>query len=242
MADDAGLIGHNGPPAADPFTAVKIHCDDLYMEARHWLDGGAISSDAEAEAVEKLLDEARKAWDAADKSRIEENKPFDLGKAAVQEKYAPLIAKTKAVTGTMVRLQEACKAALEPWRKAKLAEAAAKAEEARLAALAKAEEAAAAMRQSAGNLEEREAAEILAEAAAESMRYAARVSKAATTGTGLTTYYVAKMTDTKAAILFYMNRHPEEFVALSQRLADTDVRAGIRTIPGFNVEERKRAR
>lgn len=242
MADDAGLIGHNNPPVADPFTAVKIHCDDLYMEAKHWLDGGAISSDAEAAAVEKLLDEARKAWKAADDARIEENVPFDLGKAAVQEKYAPLVAKTKAVTGTMVRLQDACKAALEPWRKAKAAEAAAKAEEARLAALAKAEEAAAAMRQSAGNLEEREAAEELVKAANVAARDAGKAEKAATTGTGLTTYYEAVMTDRREAMLHYMKRHPEEFVALCQRLADTDVRAGIRTIPGFTVEERKRAR
>lgn len=244
MPDDAGLIGHNNPPAEtpDPFTAVKIHCDDLYMEAKHWLDGGAITSDAEAAAVDKLLDEARKAWKAADDARVEENVPFDLGKAAVQEKYAPLIAKTKATTGTMVRLQDACKAALDPWRKMKADEAAAIAEAARVAAAAKAEEAAAAMRASAGNLEDRETAEELVKAAEEAQRDANRATKAATTGTGLTTYYEAVMTVQRDAMLHYMKDQPGEFVALCQRLADADVRNGKRTIPGFTVEERKRAR
>ena len=245
MADGAlAEIGHNNPPAdaPDPFTAVKIHCDDLYMEAKHWLDGAAITTDAEAAAVDKLLDDARKAWKAADDARIEENVPFDLGKAAVQEKYAPLIAKTKSTTGTMVRLQDACKAALEPWRKAKADEAAAKAEEARKLAQAKADEAAAAMQASAGNLEDREAAEELVKAANEAARDAGRAEKAATTGTGLTTYYVAVLTDQRAAMLHYMKDQPGEFIALCQRLAEADVHSGKRSLPGFTVEERKRAR
>lgn len=244
MADGTPAIGHNNPPAEtpDPFTAVKIHCEDLYMEAKHWLDGGAISSDAEAAAVERLLDEARKAWSAADEARIEENKPFDLGKAAVQDKYAPLIAKTKTITGIMVRMQDACKAALEPWRKKKAAEAAAIAEEARRAAQAKAEEAAAAMRASAGNLEDREVAEELVKAANQAARDAGRAEKAATTGTGLTTYYEAVLKDTKVAMIHYMKDRPADFIDLCKALAAADVREGIRTIPGFTVEERKRAR
>lgn len=239
---DPAPIGHNSPPETDPFEAIRVHCDDLYAEAKHWLDGAEIASDKEAEAVEKLLDMAREAFSTADAERVKQNEPFDTGKAKVQEKFAPLIADTKKVKGTMVRMQEACKAALEPWRKKKLAEAAAIAEEARLAALAKAEEAAAAMRASAGNLEEREAAEHLVTVAEEAQRDALRATKAATTGTGLTTYYEAVLTVQRDAMLHYMKEQPGEFVALCQRLADIDVRAGKRTIPGFTVEERKRAR
>lgn len=233
--------GHNGPPA-DPFTAVKVHCDDLYMEAKHWLDGAEIGSDAEAEAVEKLLDEARKAFQAADAARVEENRPFDEGKAAVQEKYAPLIADTKKVKGTMVRLQEACKAALTPWRQKKQAEAFAAAEAKRKAAEVAAAEAAKAAREAAGNLEATEEAESLIKAAEEAQRDANRAAKASTTRTGLTTYYEAVMTEQRAAILHYMKDQPREFVALAQRLADVDVRNGKRSIPGFTVEERKVAR
>jgi hypothetical protein len=246
MADDAPnpriFEGANNPPAPDPFEAVRIHCEDLYMEAKHWLDGAAISSDAEAATVEKLLDDARKAWKAADDARIEENAPFDLGKAKVQEKYAPLVADTKKTKGTMVRMQEACKAALEPWRKAKLAEAQAAAAAAAKEAEDKAQAAALAMRSSAGNLEEREQAEELVKAAEDAQRDAKRATKAATTGTGLTTFWRAEMTNQKEAILHYMKNDPVQFVALAQRLADADVYAGKRTIPGFNIIEDKRAR
>jgi hypothetical protein len=60
----------------------------------HWLDGAEITSDAEAEAVTRLLNAARDAESAADAQRVEENRPFDLGKAAVQAKFAPLIGST----------------------------------------------------------------------------------------------------------------------------------------------------
>lgn len=246
MADDAPnpriFEGANNPPEPDPFETIRIHCEDLYMEAKHWLDGAPITSDAEAEAVTRLLNDARDAATAADAQRIIENKPFDDGKAKVQEKYAPLIADTKKVTGTMVRLQAACKAALEPWRKAKAAEAAAIAEAARQEAEKKAAEAAAAMRASAGNLGEREAAEELVKAADVAHRDANRAAKAATTGTGLTTFYRAEMVSQREAILHYMKDQPGEFIGLCQRLADADVYAGKRAIPGFNVIEDKRAR
>lgn len=242
VAEAPAPPGHNRPPEPSPYEAIKAHCDDLYHEATHWLDGAEVGSDAEAEAVERLLDEARKAWKAADDARIEENIPFDAGKAAVQEKYAPLISKTKSVTGTMVRMQAACLAALDPWRKKKAAEAQAKADAIRAEAEAKAKVAADAMRAIAGNLAERETAEELVRDAEFAQREAGRAAKAATTGTGLTTYYEAVLTDRREAMLHYMKEQPGEFVALCQRLADTDVRGGKRSLPGFSVEERKRAR
>jgi hypothetical protein len=241
LAEPAGR-GHNGPPEPTPFDAIKVHCDDLYAEAKHWLDGGEITSDAEAAAVKRLQDMAREAAQAADAARVEENEPFDLGKAAVQAKYAVLIGSTKAVTGTMVRLQAACKAARDPWLKKKADEAAALAEAKRKEAQEKADAAAAAARAAAGNLEATEAAEVLVVAAQDAQRDANRATKAATTGTGLTTYYEAVMTDQKAAILHFMKTQPAEFIALAQRLADADVYRGLRTVPGFEVKEMKRAR
>jgi hypothetical protein len=38
-----------------------------------------------------------------------------------------------------------------------------------------------------------------------------------------------------------MNRFQDDFLALTQRLADTDVRNGLRTIPGFDVKPEQRA-
>lgn len=236
---EVAVIGHNNPP--DPFDAIRVHCEDLYAEAKHWLDGATIASDAEAEAVDKLLDMAREAFSTADAARVTENEPFDLGKAAVQAKYAPLIANTTKAKGTMVRLQEACKAALDPWRKQKAAEAAAKAEAARKEAEAKAQAAADAMRAADGaNLEQTEAAEALVSAALEAQKDADRATRGATRGLGLSTYYKATLSDQKAAVLHYMREQPGEFIALVQRLADLDVRGGKRQIPGFTVTPEKR--
>lgn len=242
MADGAtAAIGHNNPPTPDPFEAIRVHCDDLYAEARHWLDGAKITTDGEAEGVERLLAMAREAFSTADEARIEENRPFDAGKAAVQAKYAGLISDTKAVKGSMVRLKEACLAALDPWRKAKAAEAAAAAEAARKEAQAKAEAAAKAIRDAAGDLGATEAAEALVQEASHAQRDAGRAEKAATTGLGLRTVWVATMTDQKTAILFYMKEQPGEFIALAQRLADVDARNGKRLIGGFTVTPEKRA-
>lgn len=241
VANPRAIIGANNPPI-DPFEAIRTHCDDLYAEARHWLDGAAITTEAEAEAVTRLRDMARDAFKAADEARVQENEPFDLGKAAVQAKYAPLIAKTTTAKGSMVRMQDACNATLEPWRKAKAAEAAAAAEAARKEAEQQSAAAAEAARAAAGDLGATEAAEALVQAASAAQKDAARAGKAATTGLGLTTYYKATLTDQKAAVLHYMRDQPGEFIALVQRLADLDVRNGKRTIPGFAVTEEKRVR
>ena len=235
-------VGHNMPPETPAGEAIFVHAADLYAEAKHWLDGATITSDGEAEAVDRLLSMAREAFAVADAQRVRENEPFDSGKAAVQAKFAPLIADTKKTTGTLVRMQQACLAALGPWRKAKLDAANAIAEAARKEAAQKAAEAAEAMRASTADLDAREAAEALVQAAQEASQAAARAERATTTGTGLTTYYEAVMTGQKEAILHYMKDQPAEFIALAQRLADQDVRGGKRSIPGFSVEERKRAR
>lgn len=244
MADDANVaavIGHNNPPA-DPFDAIRAQCDDIYAEAKHWLDGAAIASDAEAEAVTRLLAMCKEAFAAADALRVKENEPFDAGKAAVQEKFAPLIADTKKAKGSMVRLKEACEATLGPWRRQKQAEAAAAAEAARKAAEQRAAEAAEAARAAAGDLGQAEVAEELVRQAEAAQREAKQATKAATAGTGLVTYFEAVLTDQRAAVLHYMKDQPAEFIALCQRLADVDVRGGKRQIPGFTVEERKRVR
>lgn len=245
MADGAtAQLGHNGPPAdtPDPYTAIKIHCDDLYERAGPWLTGAPITTDAQAVEVEQFLSDAKEAAAAAEIQRVAEAKPHDDAKAAVQAKFAPLIADNKAQTGTMVRLEKACKALLTPWRTKKQQEAAAAAAAAQAEADRVAKQAADAARAASGDLEAAEEAEEAVRAAQQAQRDANRATKAATTGTGLTTYYEAVMTDQRSAILFYMKDQPAEFAALAQRLADVDVRNGKRALAGFTVEERKRAR
>lgn len=235
----AATIGHNNPPV-DPFDAWRAHIDDLRTEAGNWLDGSAITSQAEADAVSKLLDAFRKAGKDADKARAEEKRPHDEAAKAVQSKWKPLL-------DTADRAADTCKKVLAPWLQKLEEEQRAKAEEARRVAEAEAQKAAEAMRASDGtNIDAREQAEAQVRSAklAEEAAKRAEGQKAHATGgdraIGLRTYYTATLTDRKAALFHYLERQPEEFVTLLQRLADADVRRGLRQIPGFEVTEEKR--
>ncbi len=239
--------GHNNPPLT-PFEAINTHVSDLMMEARHWCDGAAIENQAQADEVARLMNDFREAHTAADEARKKENEPFDAGKAQVQAKYAPLIADTKAQRGVTVIALEALKKTLSPWlikldnEKRAIAEAAAKEAE------AKAQAAAEAMRAASGtDLEAQERAEALvAEAsAAQTATTRAANDKAQAQGggraTGLRSYFTPEMVDAKAALKHYMATNPQAIKDFLLSLAKSDVAAGKRTIPGFTVNEEKRA-
>lgn len=232
-------IGHNNPPE-DPFESCKQEISDLYLEAKNWLDGEGVNSDEEDAAVAKLLDMLRKALKKAEEARKEENKPFDEGKAKVQAKYAELTADTKSKKGLAILAMDACKAALAPYR--------AKKEEARLAEERKRREEAAElerlarekMQNSRDNLEEREQAETLL---AESKQATKEANKSARNKTkGLVTHYRAEMSDPTEAAKYYWKHRKADMEIFLLELAQADVRAGKRLIPGFNIIEEKKAR
>lgn len=233
LLNPAAVPGHNSPP---PFELLKQEIEDLYEEAKNWADGEPIASQVVHDEVDKLYTMIHDAGKRADEARVAENKPFDDGKAAVQEKYAPLIADTKKVKGKVVLAKDALASILLPWRrkvqeeKARIA-AEAKAEADRLAAIARE-----AMAASAGNLAAREEAEVLVKEAAAVERFA----KAATKGpTGLRTVWVATLEDEASALDWAYARAPNEFRALCQSHADAVVRAGMRSVPGFKIVETK---
>lgn len=217
-----------------PFDAHKVNIDDLYEEATAWLNGDGVSSEAEAKAVETLLDMARDAKKAADEARKAENEPFDTGKAAVQAKYNPILKRAEMIA-------ETCKNVLQPWRDKIARDKAAKAEAARLDAEKLKREAEEKIRASSGNIAERERAEEALALAKEADKFASRTTKAATTGTGLRSTYRPELTDLNAAIKHYWSTHRAEFEALVCDLAVRDVRAGKREIPGFTVVEERKA-
>lgn len=241
MADGAAPIGHNNPPA---FDAIKVHVDDLLTEAKNWCDGSAIENQAQADQVARLIDDFRAAAKAADDARKEEAKPFDEAKAAVQAKYAPLIAETKGQTGVIPRALSALKATLTPWLQKLERERQEAARAAQEEADRKAREAAEAMRAtSMADLEGREQAEGLVAAAEEAAAAAARIdkdkahAKGEGRAIGLRKTYRPVLVDRKAALLHYAATRPDDLVTLLCRLAETDVREGKRTIPGFDVIE-----
>jgi len=219
-----------------PFDAHQLNIDDLTVEAKAWLDGKAVESPEEAEALETLLDMARKAVKAADDARTVEKKPhLDAGKA-VDAQWKPLIDAAQ-------RIVDGCKKALTPWnikeaeRKAEIARKAAEEAEAQRQAEVEATRAASAT----GTLTDAEQADQQAEAAKQAERVAKAAQKAATSGLGLRTTYRPELTDPKAAIAHYWATRRDDFIALVNDLAAKDVRAGKREIPGFTIIEEKKA-
>ncbi len=245
-------IGHNNPPAEPveltPFDLSKAEIEGLFMEAKNWCDGTPIETQAQADQVAKLQNDIRAAMKTADARRVAENEPFDAGKAAVQAKYAPLIADTKAVKGKGVMALDACKAALGPFlieqdRIKRAAEA-----KLRVEAEAKRAEAESAFRAAGrADIAKREEAEALL---IEAKRADAAVMKAAndkavakgsgSRGAALHTFYEAEITDLRAFARFCWTDHLDELLPAFQVIADRLVRGGMRSLAGVTVHERQR--
>lgn len=234
--------GDNGGPKVDPdFEAVQAKINDLYEEAKHWADGEPIANPEHAEAITALFDGLGAAGKEAEALRVAEVKPLDEAKSAIQARFHPLIGDTKAGKGLVVRGRAALQSLLTAWRVEQQRIAAAAAEAARLEADALRAEAEAAIRASSGNLAEREAAEETLEFAKTAERFARRTEKAATTGTGLRTVWVARLDNEESALEWAYGRDPSRFTALVQAMADEAVRGGLRVVPGFAVTEEKKA-
>jgi type I site-specific restriction-modification system R (restriction) subunit len=237
MTTQPAAIGHNNPPS-DPVDEALDHIQDLYDEAKHWADGEPITSEEMHDAVTALYDGLHAAGKAADELRKEAKRPLDEQIDAIQKRFNPAIQPKRG----LVDLGKAALGdLLAAWRTAvakKKADeaAAARAEADRIALTAQQ-----AMQASRGNLEEREKAEALLQEAKAHERHARRTDKAATTGTGLRSYWVATLTDAELGLDWAYGRSPERFTALVQMMADEAVRGGARAVPGFAVTEEKRA-
>ena len=230
---------HNQAPANGPFDAIRQEIEDLFDTAKDFCDGEPIADEAMADTITKLHDSLHEAGKRAEEMRVAEKKPHDDAAAAVQAKYNPLVQPKK---GKVALGKEACASLLAPWRKKIADEKAAIAAREREEADRKTAEAQAAIRASAGNLAEREAAEELLKEAKAGERTAKRAEKAATTGTGLRSVWKTDIADTEAALEWAYGYAPGEFTALALSLAEERVRAGVRTLPGFVIREEKVAR
>lgn len=227
---------HNGgPPLIDPAPAfAKI--DDLYEEARHWADGEPITTPEMAEAITSLFDGLHEAGKEAEALRVAEKAPLDKQVDAIQDRYNPYVQPKK---GKVARGKDALGVLLTAWRMKVAAEKEAAAQKARDEADALRAEAEAAIRNSAGNLAEREEAEEILDTAKQAEKFARRQERTATTGTGLRTSWVATLQDDGAALDWAYERDPAKFRELVVAMANEAVRSGLREVPGFVVEEKK---
>lgn len=219
-------IGHNNPP---PLDAHSLNIEDLFA-----LVSGSVASevttDEQEAALDALMDDVRKAKKAAEDQCEADYRPHKAAGDAVKAAWKPLLARCDAGLAAL-------KTALTPYRAAKQK---AKDEAARIAreeAAAKEEAARAALRQS-DDLEAKFAAEEQLKAAAKLTAQANKIDRSAT---GLRTSWEAEITDRKAALLFYLKTHPDEFQSLIQNLADRDARGARPAVPGIIYHERKKA-
>ena len=226
-------IGHNSPPS--PFDEIKTRIEDLYGEAKQWLDGEPVTTQDQANALNTLENRIRETAKEAESLRKSEVKPLDDAKAEIQERFNALIGETKTVTGKTVMAIAAIKSALKPYLleldrqqrevAAKAREEAQKAEQAALVAMQTRE---------ADNLEQREEAERLVieakalNTAASKAEEAKAHAKGDGRATGLRSVWRAQMNSPFDAAAWAWKTHREELTAFVQGLADKDVRNGAR--------------
>lgn len=234
----AATLGHNNPPEPTPYEAAMAKINDLYDEARLWLDGDPITSQDMADDLSNLLTMIRAAEKEADDARKIEKKPFDDGAKEVQARYKPLLDKA-------ARASDVCKKALADWLRKQEAERQKQAEAARKEAEEKARAAAEAHRMAATNLEASEAAEALIDEAIEARKAAKRIeadtAKAGNMGraVSLRTVRTAVLTNLQLAACHYWTARPDELAAALTKIAEADIRAGKRDIPGFEIKEER---
>lgn len=252
------VVGNNNPPEPvepTPYEKAKKRIDDLYDEAKLWLDGAVVDSADLASGIKNLRDMVNDADKAADEARKAEAKVFDDGKKEVQARYNPLIGNTQTVVGKTVKIHAALNKALAPWLVSEEKRVKAEADEKRRIADEAAAKAQEALRASdPANLADREQAEELVTDAKALNREASRAENTTAKISGdfgrravsLRTVYTATLipaTETTPDGAMLALRHfcltrAADVRDFLQGLANAHVRTGDHTadeIPGFKI-------
>ncbi len=223
----------NQPP--DVLAMERIY--DLYDEAKNWADGEPISSEEMHGVVTDLDSQLAEAFKVADEMRKAEKKPHDEAGKAVQKKWAKAIDTSK---GRVKLAREALKPLLNDWRARVDREQRERAEALRAAAMAAAEEAKEAMFTSRGDLDAREDAEEIAEAAKKLEREANRAVRDAGKGLGLRTKYIVEIVNPADALDWAFSKAPKAFEEMALTMAQDHANVSkTETIPGFRVTKEK---
>lgn len=235
-------IGHNNPPEPTPYELSKQEIEDLCLEAKNWLDGEPIGRQEVADQIDYLKAMLRDAKKTADERRKAEVKPLDDAKAEIQARYNALIGDTKGSgKGIAILAMEACDKVLAPWLKKLADEKEAAAKKAREEAEAKAKAAQEAVRAAqALDLAAKEEAEALLR---DAKKAEATVKKIERASTGMTSHlrrsWHPVLIDATEAARWAWKERRQEMETFLQGLAEREVRAGSKSIPGFEVIEEK---
>lgn len=225
---------------ADPATLFGEELDDLMIEAKNFLDGKPIETEAEANAVSSLVNRLSRLWKDADETRKVEKRPHDDAAKAVQSRWLPILDKAKLAEKT-------AKQALAPYLVMVEEKMRRDAEILRENAAKLAEEAARAHRGASGNLDAAEQAEELLRASGEAAKEAARAdkqkahAKGGERAVGLRSYYVADITDPIAFGKWAWEHCRDDYLQFLAGLAEREARRGSNGIPGLQITEERRA-
>jgi hypothetical protein len=231
-------IGHNRSP--DPFEAFKMDLDDLFDEAKNFLDGQPIADQQQADDVSALVNRLRKSIGGADEYRKAEKKPHDDAAAAVQAKWLPTISKAKLAL-------ETAKTALARFLAHQEAEQRAAAQALQEEAKRQAEAAAQAAQQARpDDLAGQTTARVLQENAAAAQKAAQRADKVKVQATGgeravglRKATYRAEITDILAFGKWAWEHRRGEYLTFLDTLAQLEAKQP-RPTPGITFHENER--
>jgi hypothetical protein len=232
-------MGDNAPP--DPFTLYNESIDDLLLEAANFLDGGEIENEDQEAAVASILTRLRREANAADDQRKAEAKPFDDGKAEVQAKWKPLLAKADTAVATAKNVLTAFLVKKEAAQRAAADAAAQEARELAEAAAQTARDA------NPTSLADQVALETSRRAAHEAAQRATRLDKAkpqakgGERAVGLRTSYRAEITDPILFGKWAWEHRRAEYLTFLEELAERESRGGDKAIPGLKVHTERKA-
>jgi hypothetical protein len=235
---DIAPIGHNAPPV---FEAFSLHIDDLYEEAKHFLDGEPVQTQEQADAVAVLLTRLRTAANDADDARKAEKRPHDDAAKAVQEKWRPLLTRADLAVST-------CKQAIAPFLQSQEEERRRAVEAANQEASQRAEAARqAALSARPDSLADREALERLRKGADQAQKAANRAEKQRPQAKGegrattLRTSYCAELTDPLAFGKWLWEHRRADYLEWLMGWAQSECRHGPKDIPGVKVHTDRKA-
>lgn len=225
-------------PNATPDIAFSMAVDDLYAEAANFVDGAPVETQGQADALAKIITDAKLIRKDADAARKTEKQPHDEAAKAVQAKWMPVLTKVDDVIAAVQK-------PLTSWLQAQEVEAQRVADEARANAYRLAAEAIAAAKTS-GSLEDLTATRELQDAAVKAGKQANFAAKAKShvqgggRAIGLRTYWEASLIDSAAALKWARETHPEQLREFLRELAGKAVNAGAREIPGFTITNQRK--
>jgi hypothetical protein len=233
------VIGGNMPPPT-PYEIAANAINELWEEATLWLDGAKVDSQELADGIANLLNMIRAAEKKADEARKVEKQPHLDASREVDARYKEILDRAKLAS-------DGCKKALAPWLQKLDDEKRAEAERKRREAEEAARIAQEALRTVQGdNLAARAEAEALVNGAKKAERIASKAEKSTATAgngigraVGLKSVWTATLTNDVEALRHYWRTRPDDMRSHVQAMADADIRAGKREIPGFEITEQK---